>query len=259
MRAKAAQARALQKGQRGLLVPVVIKTDAHAVFLALVGGDFVPEPAFEQDHFSRFGWIADKLSIVLALFWQAGRGSHEFAQARIFKFDAGATGWGLHVKGAADKGERMQMQAVGNLPGHDVYPAVRHGELALAQIEFQMGGENPDMPIDAPLQFAESRRESMKLGHRRVGSIAAGIALLGPGAALLIVVANLIALLEQLAIELFAAAFAQVVVINKRGEPRFDTHHGRLRTNPCAKQLYQQIIWRAVTGHRFLHSMSARL
>ena len=64
----------------------------------------------------------------------------------------------------------------------------------------------------------------MKLRHRSVGGIAARVTLLGPGAALLIVIANLVTFLEQLAVKLLASGFAQRFVINKRGKPRFDTH-----------------------------------
>ena len=68
----------------------------------------------------------------------------------------------------------------------------------------------------------------MQLRHRAIRCVAARIILFRPRAAFFIEVANLITLLQQLAIELFAAVFIQRLVINKGGKPRFDAHARRL-------------------------------
>lgn len=118
----------------------------------------------------------------------------------------------------------MQMQAVHGLARHDVYPAVAHGEPALAEVHLQVRDEGFDVLVDAALEFAEGRGEAVQLVHGAVRSVTAGIVLLRPIAACIVKVADLVAFLEKVAIESFGAGFVQRFVIDKGGEPRFDAH-----------------------------------
>jgi len=57
----------------------------------------------------------------------------------------------MDVIRAADRREGMQMQAVHDLPRHDVDPAVGHLQVTASQIEFQRLRERGDVPIEPAL------------------------------------------------------------------------------------------------------------
>ena len=144
---------------------MVVEADADAFFVGLIGSDFVPEPALEQNNFSGFSGIFHKGAILIAMLWKTRRRGHEFTEAWVFEFDAGASFRGIHVICAADKGERVEVEAVDRLARHDVDPTIAHGKATFAQIHFQMGNECLHMFVDPLLQLAKRRGKAMQLRH----------------------------------------------------------------------------------------------
>ncbi len=52
----------------------------------------------------------------------------------------------------------MQVQAVHDLPRHDIHPAVGHGKRSALEIEFQRPREFRHVPIELALQGRKGRR-----------------------------------------------------------------------------------------------------
>ena len=82
---------------------MVIEADTDALFICLICGYLMSEPALEKNHFPGFRRIFHELPILIAVLGQSWRRGHEFAQARIFEFDVRASLRSVHVVRPADE------------------------------------------------------------------------------------------------------------------------------------------------------------
>src|SRR3546814_9249388 len=82
--------------------------------------------------------------VVVCVFFFKQKTAYEM---RISDWSSDVCSSDLHVIGAADKAERMQVQAVGDRTRHHVDPAVGHLQLAAAQIVAERHRVSPDLRI----------------------------------------------------------------------------------------------------------------
>src|SRR5438093_1093333 len=122
----------------------------------------------KQYDLARFGKIDHVLAVLRPAIRQFRRRRHEFAQARIFKFQTGTTLWGPNVIDAADHREWMQMKTVGGLARHDVYPAIGHAQFASLQVHLEMPDERSHVSTDLPFKLHERGRELVQVVERAV-------------------------------------------------------------------------------------------
>jgi hypothetical protein len=159
------------------------------------------EPAFEENDMSGLGGICHVRAICGPGVCSLGWGRHEFAQARILKFQARAARRRSDVIGPADKRKRVKMQAVGGMFGHDIDPQIGEKNPPFLQVHVELSGKSANMRGEFLLQRAERGREFMQLVQRGVGRVAAGIVFERPLAPGNIVVAEVAAFIDQIGIE----------------------------------------------------------
>lgn len=188
------------------------------------------DPAFEEHHVTGAGGVGDEGLVMGPMFGSAGWGGHELAETRVFEFEGGASGGGFDVVGSADGGEGVEMEAVNGVLGHDVDPAIGHGEFAAFEVEVQMIGEAEHVTGEVTLEFHEGGGEAMEPAHGGVGGEAIGIVLGGPASAGVVMVANLVGFLEQFRVQASrgGAGAEQGGPIEEGGEPGLDVHAVRV-------------------------------
>ena len=84
------------------------------------------------------------------------------------------------------------------------------------------------MAIETSLQIAEGRGEAMEFVERAVARVAAGIVLLGPTAADVIEVPELMAFPHELTVEGGATGFSQTGRVEQCWKPGLETFHDGL-------------------------------
>src|SRR5882724_11275588 len=139
------------------LEPVVIEADGDALGVDAVRHYFMPQPAFEEHYLACGGGKCSPRAGLAPGGRLARRRRHEAIQPRILEFDAGSACRDVYIVGAAQRRQRMQVQAVHHVFGHDVEPAIRHFQLAPIEIPFHRIGESLHMPLQLALQGLESR------------------------------------------------------------------------------------------------------
>jgi hypothetical protein len=211
------------EGER-CLGPVVIEADADALGVDAVGGDLVAEPAFEEDDVAGFGGVGDVRAVGGFGVGEARRGGHEFAEARVFEFKAGAAGRGGDVVGAADEGERVKVERMCGGRRHDVHPAIGHVDGAAAEIEFEGAGEGADVAGDLFFEIGEGAGEAMELVEGRVGGVAARVVFLAPFAAGDVEVAELAAFVGEGVVEAGEAGALERFAVDVGGKPGASGH-----------------------------------
>ena len=125
--------------------PVEIEADTDAFVVDPVGGDFVAQPAFEEDDVTGLGGVGDVRAVAGFAVGASGWGGHEALEPRIFKFEAGATRRCGDVVSAADEGEWVQVERMRRGRRHDVNPAIGHADGATAQVELEGAGVSAGM------------------------------------------------------------------------------------------------------------------
>ena len=96
----------------------------------------------------------------------------------------------------------MQMKAVHGLFGHDVDPAIGHLDFPAPQVHVQKFREYSDAPRNLLFQLDEGGRHLVQLGQRSIRGVTAGVILLRPFSAGLIVLAKLVTFLQQFGVHL---------------------------------------------------------
>ena len=84
---------------------------------------------------------------------------HVAIEARILQLQARHPLGRAHVIRAADRRQRVQVQAVRDAPGHHVDPAVGHRQFATVEVEFERARVGADVPPQLALQRGEGREE----------------------------------------------------------------------------------------------------
>jgi hypothetical protein len=80
------------------------------------------------------------------------------------------------------------------------------------------------VPVDQALEFCEGRRNGVQSIHRPIRRVPAGVVLLGPLATGFIKISELVAFLEQFAIERRSVG-PQSRAVNERRKPSFNPFH----------------------------------
>src|SRR5713226_341246 len=143
------------------LEPVVIEADADAFGVDAVRHHFMPQPAFEEHQLACGGGECSPRAGLALGGGLARRRGHEAIQPRILEFDPGSARRDMYIVGAAQRRQRMQMQAVHHVFGHDVEPAIRHFQFASLEIPLHRIGESLDVPLQLALQGLEGRRYAL--------------------------------------------------------------------------------------------------
>src|SRR5580692_5915115 len=134
------------------LEPIVIEADAETLRIGAVRHHFMPQPTFEKHQLTgRDGKCSPRTALAFCGGF-ARRRSHEAIQARILEFDSGGSTRDVYIVGAAQRRQRMQMQAMHHMPRHDVDPAIGHLQFAPVKIPLDGLGEGGDMPCKFALQ-----------------------------------------------------------------------------------------------------------
>lgn len=209
--------------------PVVVEADANPFFGYAIGRDLMAEPAFKEDEVARLRWIGDVLAIFRANLGELRRGRHELAQTRILEFQTGATFRGNHIIGAADKGERMEVQRVSSLLRHDVNPAVRHVDLASPEIHLERPSEGFNVAADLLLQHSEGGGKMLEPGHGAVAGVPTWVILCRPRPARFVVVAQLSTLRGEFLVEARQPDFLQGLAVNEGRKPSAGRHALRIK------------------------------
>ena len=114
-----------------------------------------------------------------------------------------------HVVRAADRRERMQVQAVHDLPRHDVDPAIGHLQLAAREVELPAISRTMQRGDRVrALSVRERRRQLVHAARRVVRRVAARVVLRGPAPAGFVIALQLPAFAQQPSIERGRAARA---------------------------------------------------
>jgi len=208
------------------LRPIVVEADADAFGLDAIGGDLVAEPAFEEDDVARFGGVSDVRAVGGFGVGEARRGGHEFAEARVFEFQAGAAGRRGDIVGAADERKRVKVQRVRGGGRHDVHPAIGHVDGAAAEVEFERAGEGADVAGDLFFEIGEGAGEAVELVEGGVGGVAAGVVFFAPFASGGIEVAELAAFVGEGVVEAGEAGALERFAVNVGGKPGAGGHAG---------------------------------
>lgn len=171
--------------------PIEIKTDADALFVDAIRGDFVTQPALEEDNISSLGGIGDVSAIRGAGVGKFRRSGHEFAQTRIFKFQSGTTARCHHIISTTQKRQWVQMQRMRCGGRHDVHPTIGHADRATAEIHLEGASKGADVARDLFFEIRETAGETVEFIERRVARVAAGVIFFRPAATCDIEVAEL--------------------------------------------------------------------
>ena len=135
----------------------VVETDADAVFAGPVGGDFVAEPAFEED--DRAGLrvdIDERLLVARGVGLFCGSRHHQ-AQSGVFEFEgAGAFGSG-DIIGAADDAVRVDVAGVSAAGFENVDPEAVEFEFASGEVEVEGLGKGIDVRLQCQFEVFELR------------------------------------------------------------------------------------------------------
>ena len=158
----------------------------------------------------------------------AWRGSHEPVEPRILELEARGATRRAHVVGAADRRQRVQVQAVHHEPRHHVDPAVGHRKLAALEIELERPCEGLHVATQLALERGECRRQRVHAAQRAVRGVAARVARGGPALAGDVVLAGLQALVQQARVECPPARGGQASFIDHRRKQRAGRHGGRI-------------------------------
>src|SRR5271165_1143125 len=141
------QAAASEPRGRGALEPVVVEAHADAFGIHAIRHHFMPQPTFKEQQLARGSRKRSPGPGFALLGRLALRRRHEAIQPRILEFDAGGSGRDMHIVGAAQGRERVQMQAMHHVLRINVDPAIGHLELAPLEIPFHRIGKDLDMPF----------------------------------------------------------------------------------------------------------------
>src|SRR5216684_1723769 len=93
------------------LEPVVIEADTHAFGIDAVRHHFMPQPTFKEHQLAGCGGKCSPRPALTRGRCLARRRRHETIQPRILEFDAGGARRDVNIVGAAQRRQRMQMQA----------------------------------------------------------------------------------------------------------------------------------------------------
>ncbi len=118
----------------------------------------------------------------------------------------------------------MKVQAMHDLPRHDIHPAVGHSERFSLEIEFQRARELRHVPIQLALEGRESWRQLMHAAGGVIRREPARIILRGPALPSLVVAAELLALAQEPIVEMLPAGAAESRRVDERGKERVRTH-----------------------------------